>query len=204
MESNNRGLIALLCVLVVVIVGLVTGIIIVENNNTAEENSQNEEDEVVYFDTNMDGEGLVAYGEYLEYYDEVRAKAKELMEIDPVDIEAVRSLYNEAIAKYAAENGYSEVQAFVLAEKEDLLSGGFKREALDALAVVDYSYFPEPAQHRIYNEIIDLAKELGDAVVVAKYEPLAEATKEAFESSDEAIRETATEFEGGEIVQEVE
>lgn len=204
-KKNNKWLVVVLCALVVLIVGLVIGIIIVNNNRVAEESSQNStSDDVIYFDTNMDGDELAAFEEYMDYYNETRAKVKDLMNADPVDVGAVMKLYSEAITKYSVSDGYSEVQAFVLAEQEDLLSGGFKKEALDALISVDYGYFPEPAQHRIYNDIIDLAKELGDEAVVAKYEPLAEATREAFESSDEAIRETADEFEGGEVVQEVE
>lgn len=204
-KKNNKWLVVVLCALVVLIVGLVIGIITVNNNRAAEEDDQNSVgDDVIYFDTNMDGEELAEYNEYMDYYNEVRARVREIMNADSVDVGAVMKLYTEAITKYAARNGFSEVQAFVQAEKEDLLDGGFKREALDAMISVDYSYFPEPAQHRIYNDIIDLAKELGDAAVVAKYEPLAEATKEAFESSDRAIREAAVEFEGGEVVQGVE
>jgi len=185
-KFENKGLIILLCVLVVAIVGLVVGIVLLKGGG----------EEVVVVDEPF--EEQVLYDEYVSYVDDynaVRAEAKNLLGQDPVDVDAIVDLYNQYINQNIANNELDRASSYMYAEYEDLLAGGFKQEALDALVVMDFSVFNEPEQYRWYSIVVSLANELGNGDVVLQYEPLMAQTKAAYDANYAAAEAAAREGE---------
>ena len=185
-KFENKGLIILLCVLVVAIVGLVVGIVLPKGGG----------EEVVVVDE--PSEEQVLYDEYVSYVDDynaVRAEAKNLLGQDSVDVDAIVDLYNQYINQNIANNELDRASSYMYAEYEDLLAGGFKQEALDALVVMDFSVFNEPEQYRWYSIVVSLANELGNGDVVLQYEPLMAQTKAAYDANYAAAEAAAREGE---------
>lgn len=191
--SENKALAMVLAVMCLVIVVLV-GFVFVGMNRGTNEVIEDDIETGEYTETNATPEEIAEYEKYMDTYEDVRAKARELLSQNPVDAEAITKLYSDAIDSYATASDYDNVQGFILAENEDLMSVGLKAEALDALTRIDYSIFPANIQHRRYLQIINLARELDRMDVVAKYEPLAVATEEAFAQSGAAIREASEKY----------
>lgn len=194
-KFENKSLVILLCVLIVAIVGLGIGIGVVMLNSKEEvavEDKSTEEEGIVSTATL---EQIETYEAFRQEYDAVLAETQRLLSENPVDTVAIRELYTEAMSGYMNAATYGNVQDLMIAEYDSLISGGFKEEALDALVSVDFSIFPESVQNRWYNKIVDLAQELGNVDLVAKYQQLADMTKEAAVQSEAAIREYASEYD---------
>jgi len=172
-EKGLAIILAALCVVAVVLVGFVIAGFSSEGRELAGETEESE-------DINYAQE---EYKEYVDDFNDVEARVQELLNENPVDVNAIRELYAQNIQPLLEYGDYSRANSFIYSEKEALLSKGFKREALDALTEVDYSIFPEPSQYRRYRDIIQLAEELGDTEVIAKYQPLADKTKAAYDAN---------------------
>lgn len=186
MKFENKGLVVLLGVLGIVIIGLVVGIVVVNMNGGDEiVTSKEDEDEISYQE----------YTNYVEEYDAVRAEAQRLLGENPVDVDAIIKLYSKYIDANLANDELDRASSYIYAENEDLLAGGFKQEALDAMLVIDYSVFDEPEQYRWYVKIIDLANELGESNIAKEYEPLAASTKAAYDANYAAAEAAAKEFD---------
>lgn len=195
-ESDNRGLVAFLCVLVVVIVGLIIGIVVVtinaSNGEIAEE--QTSEDQI-------------SYNEYVEYGDTYRnidAEVKEMLKKNSVDMEAINKLYAEQITKNIESGQLDRASSYIYAQRDNLVENGFLQEALETSLAIDYSIFDGAEQYRQYSAIVEIAKELGRAEVVAEYEPKLEETKAAYESSYYGSEAAAEAMENFKIPEEGE
>ena len=167
----------------------------VMNSGQGSETVVVDEEEEEYIVTNATPEQLAAYATYEEKYDAVRAKAKELLSENPVDVAAIMQLYSAAYNEYNSTETYDYAQGFLSAELEDLTAGGFKQETLEALTAVDYNIYPLNIRHRRYLQIINLARELGNNEVAAEYEALAATTEAAYAQSGEAIQKRIAEDE---------
>lgn len=180
--SNNKVLVGILVVLGLVIVGLGAGIAIVNLNNNA---GQDEEVATT--------EEQKAYYDYVNDFDKVKEKAKELLSQSPVDATALVNLYDPYIEQCLADGAVDRASAYIQERNQNLISAGLKKEALDELTKIDYSVFNEPEQYRYYSMIVELAKELGESGVVAQYEPLMTKTKEAWDRNYAAAERAAAE-----------
>lgn len=185
-ESNNKGLIILLCALVVVIVGLGIGIGVVMLNRKGEE--------VVVVEDDQMTESEISYYAYLDNYDEVQKRVEELLNQDPVDVAMVVDLYYEYINDCLGNNELDRASSYINAEYNNLVNAGFKGETLDVLTSIDFSIFDLPEQYRQYSKIVELAKDLDREDIVEIYEPLVANSKEAFESSCKVSESLAAEF----------
>lgn len=155
MESNNKGLIALLCVLGVVIVGLVVGIVIVMNtgnggSNDEEDNNANADETVMMTSAPTEIDVISTYGEGLltqkteesfeaamQYFDE---KSQEAVDGGAYfDVESIR-------VYLLIENDYlSEAAVFLDKIQEDRLN--------DAQLYTIYGYY-----NLVYERLGDEAK----------------------------------------------
>lgn len=189
--ANNNKLVMILTVLALIIIGLVVGNVIINlrHNNEVSTNETATEDK-----KEMTPE-QAAYYSYVDNYNMVKQKAEELLKQNPVNVNALIDLYRPHIEQYLGEKQYDRASAFIRAERDALISAGFEQQALDELLKIDYSVFNEPEQHKYYNDIIDLAKKVGNSEVVAKYEPLAAQTKEAYDKNNAASDRAAAEGE---------
>lgn len=194
MKFENKGLVVLLGVLGIVIIGLVVGIVAVNLRWDNEATVVNEDDKAE--------ELADEYVAYVEDYGIVREKAQELLRQDPVDVDAIIRLYSEHIEYNIASGSYGRASSYMLAEMDDLVAGGFRKEALGVLTSMDFDIFDKPERYRWYSEIIALAEELGDNETVRMYDSLRQEVKEAYEinyaSSEAAATENAIDITGNE------
>ncbi|MBR3172687.1 hypothetical protein IKF21_02120 [Candidatus Saccharibacteria bacterium] len=178
---NNKFLVGILSFLCIAIVGLSVGIAVVRINQSQTANSEE-----------MTAE-RIAYNDYVADFDKVKAKSAELVKKSSVSASEIINLYSPYIEKCLADKAVDRATAYIRAEKNALVEAGFKREALDEMLKIDYSVFVEAEQHKYYLEIMELAKDLNDSDVVAKYEPLAASTKEAYDKNYAASERAAAE-----------
>lgn len=191
MHQKNKSLTIILASLCCVAIALAV-IVIVNHFNTTSETSTDSSSKL----SNLSEEEKALYESYTNYvetYNQTKAKAAELLAQEPIDVQAIISLYTERINQCLANNELDRASSYISAERTDLLSKNFKKEALDALISIDYSVFNEVEQHRRYTNIISLAKELDENEIVSKYEPLAAKTKAAYDANYAAAAKVATE-----------
>ena len=188
---ENGFLLVVLAILSVIVV-ILAGFVVAGFVNRGGENvgdSEVEEEETV-----ITPEEEATYNAYMLRMEEVKAKAQEILSQEPVDVGALVELYTPVIDEYLAIDPIY-AQQFILAENEDLMASGFKREALDELVRINYNVFPPFIQHRRYVQIVELAQELGDIEAVAQYEPLVVATQEAADQNQASIDRAKEEAE---------
>ena len=180
--SSNKALIGVLVFLCVAIVGLVVGIVVANvNANYERENAWKD---------GLSEEQIIAQG-YVNDYNDTRAKAKELLNRNPVDADAIVRLYKDVINGFISGGNAGRASAYIVAMDEDLLAAGLKERALDELINLDYSSFSGPDQYRHYNRIITQARDLGRDDIVSKYEPLLASVKEIYDANYEASSRAA-------------
>lgn len=184
-KSDNGGLIALLCVLGVVIVGLVAGVIIMGVGKKTEETPEVSESQRSYEE----------YVAYVDEYEATIAKAQELFQQRPVDVEAIIKMYTECVNNSISKKDIDRAGSYLEAEIYGLLDGGFKQEALDVLTGMDLEVFDESRQHFWYEMIISLAGDLNEDEIAQRYEPLWDATKAAYDASLAGTEAAAEAFE---------
>ena len=184
-KSDNGGLIALLCVLGVVIVGLVAGVIIMGVGKKTEETPEVSESQRSYEE----------YAAYVDEYEATIAKAQELFQQRPVDVEAIIKMYTERVNNSISKKDIDRAGSYLEAEIYGLLDGGFKQEALDVLTGMDLEVFDESRQHFWYEMIISLAGDLNEDEIAQRYEPLWDATKAAYDASLAGTEAAAEAFE---------
>ena len=180
--SNNKILTGILVFLCVAIVGLSIGIAVVKMNQSQTTGNSEE----------MTAE-RIAYNDYVADYDKVKAEAEKMVASGSASASEIINLYSPYIEKCLADGATDRASAYIRAEQDSLISVGFKNEALSELTKIDYSVFNESEQYKYYTEIIELAKELNDSSTVAKYEPLAANTKEAYDKNYAAAEQAAAE-----------
>lgn len=203
MMKEHRGLVWVLVGLVFVIVGLTVGIVVVMNRDgdgeeiTTQEIETQEIAEGCYYDEYA--------GEIACDFDEKVLKEKQLidevyrinegvqqsLDKESVDMDTINQLYAAGVAKAIELDRTDYVIVITNDVTGALLSKGLKRESLDILLSVDFSLFSEPNQYRFYDRIIELAKELNDSEVVAKYQTLRSQVEPEYMAEYEATQEAA-------------
>lgn len=183
-KNSNWGLVVLLCALLVAIVGLAVGIFMINYNNAPKEDS-NSDDMAVSYDE---------YLSYIDEYDDVEKKFKELAAKNPVDTEEFISLTSEYIDKYVNAGDTDRASSFVQLVEEVLMDLNHKNELLEVMTSIDLDVFTEADRYRYYSAIIDIANDLGDDGIVQKYTPLRERVKAAYDAEYEGAKAARKEF----------
>ena len=107
------------------------------------------------------------------------------------NINKINELYEEGIKLAEELNRQDYVLIFNLDRKDNLVSKGLTKEALDAMLTMNFTAYSEPNQYRLYSEVIKLAEELGDNQTVAKYESLRKGVEAAYQADYNATAEAA-------------
>lgn len=192
MHQKNKSLTITLASLCCVAIALAV-VVIVNHFNPTPETSTDTSSETSKPSEEEEKALRESYNNAIETFKQTEAKVAELLAQDPIDVQAVVSLYAERINQCLANNEVDRAGAYITSERENLLSKNFKKEALDALTAIDYSVFVEAEQYRRYTTIISLAEELGENEIVSKYEPLAAKTKAAYDANYAASEKAAAE-----------
>jgi hypothetical protein len=176
-DRVNQVLILILSILLLVGVGLAIGnIILVNHSNPNTPSQDNAQSDVTTSTTPMTEEEQAKFNHFQNQYKEITEAANAILSKEDVVASDILEIYNPVINQYLNEGDYSDAQIYILWRNDNLLSKGFKKEALDALKSVDWSIFPDNLKHRHYQKIVDLAKEIGDNETVAEYEALVAST----------------------------
>lgn len=184
--SGNKVLVIILGFLGVAIVGLIVGIVIVNLNN--QQNSNEEKtyncspDTVVNFD--LTSEESAENEEFSEMFKSLTKEVDELFNANPVDLDAIIALYEPEIQKYINKNDYRKVALLISSRTGQLVTRGYGQNALDILTSIDFSVFSGIEQYRQYDQIIQIAKDLGKDEVVRKYEALIASVQEVYDESE--------------------
>ena len=190
-KAKNTGLVLVLVFLIVIIIGLIVGIVFVRNDNNGGDEEEPQTEEIWTDSSDVSDEEKAKHDRFISIYNDVAKKAEELYSHDKVSADEIMNLYNPVINTYLGEGDFASAQTFILLRNDNLISRGFKKEALDALLAIDYNIFPEVIQNRYYNKIINLAKELNEKDIEEKYQVLADKTKAAVEAASRASAEWA-------------
>lgn len=169
-ESNNKGLIILLCALVVVIVGLGIGIGVVMLRRSEEEVVVVEDDqsgEVEIVET--DPEAAAATMAFVDKQNAIEAEAKELLNQNPPDIEGIRRLYEAPYTEFVVNNEISYAYSYLLSESNLYYENGYKEAALDLLTSVDLTVYDNTLQWIFCDVIVRMADELGRLEIASDY-----------------------------------
>lgn len=198
LQLKNKHLAVILSILGCIIIILITAIVIVNINSSSpqeepqiaeEDEEDEEEDDELYWEGMSEEEFNEAQLHELEM--NLHSQTLEILGKNPSNVAEVNKLYDSAIAK-ALELGRSDyVISFIDQRKEDLLSFGLTREALDAMLTTNFSLFSEPDQYRLYTEVIELAEELNDKTVLSEYKALQKSVEAAYQADYEATAEAA-------------
>ncbi|MBR2725977.1 hypothetical protein IKE87_01790 [Candidatus Saccharibacteria bacterium] len=169
--KNKKILICVLVGLGILIIGLVIGLIVTFNSKKSDGtiDTPDEMEAAMEIDKKITEEAVYA-----------REEATKLLEQNPVDVNRINELYNNAIS-LALNNNRADYMAVLVYDRNELLTAkGLKKEALDALLSLDYSTLSEPNKYRTYTLIVDLARELGENDVLAEYEELQKSVSRAY------------------------
>lgn len=198
-KLENRVLVGVFCFLVLVIVGLAVGIKIATKN--AKEIPAQENAEGCYFDEDDNetvcesDEAVLREKQLVDESSRVEEAVWRLLDQEPVDVDAINKLYDDAVAKALELDRKDYIIVFANNRNRALLSKGLKREALDALLAIDFDLFLGPDQYRLYTKIIDLATELNDAEILNEYQALRAKVEEDYmvdyRNTEEAARRAA-------------
>lgn len=212
-KTKHRALAVVLSCLIVLAIGLAVAILLVKGRNETigcEGNSGEgcvKEEENDSLDDVLSEEDQVmidAAQEEMDQWDEkyqsfendmmhIRNEAKEYLETNPVDFDAIHRIYSEYEEKYKGSGDLSFVGRLMFDERNLFLESEKKEEALRGLTLNDYSVFPEWEQHDYYNAILDLARELGDEEIIVKYQPLFDTTQAAWDENMNKIENAISE-----------
>ena len=107
------------------------------------------------------------YAAYVDEYEATIAKAQELFQQRPVDVEAIIKMYTERVNNSISKKDIDRAGSYLEAEIYGLLDGGFKQEALDVLTGMDLEVFDESRQHFWYEMIISLAGDLNEEKLIS-------------------------------------
>lgn len=186
---DSKALVGVLGFLCVVIVGLVVGIVVV-NLNQGDSGGGNGVSYDCSVEENVDSEQalseeeIAASDEFAADFNLLEEEADKLFGVEPVDLDAVVSLYEFKIQKYIERGDYRRAALLINTRTAQLVSRGYDQVALDALTPIDFSKYSEVEQYRQYQQIIDIAEKLGKNDVIEKYDTLRAGVKEAFEASE--------------------
>ena len=160
-SGNEKHLVGVLAGLGVVIVGLVVVIVVVNtkrNDDIRDELEQGIEESYIRDDQKLTARVLG-----------IKEEAKKILKAKPVDFDKFDELFDSGI-EMALEMNRIDYVPVLTNDRYDLLMGaGYKKEALEALKKGDYDVLSEPDRYRLYEKIIELAKELGDDNILSEY-----------------------------------
>ncbi len=185
-RANNGGLVVVLIILVAIIIGLLIGVLVLYINR-GENEPTNEETKTA--STMTTDEDRAAFEDYINRFNEVSAKANALYNRESVLASEILDVYGPTIDYYLSRNDYSNAQTFILLRTDDLMKYNYKKEAMDTLTSIDYSFFPKAIQNRYYHRIVSIANGLGEDEVASKYQKLANDTEAAVEEAKRQSRE---------------
>ncbi len=211
--DNERGinkikdsyLIAFLSILIIIIIGLTVWIVIIKTNAPNDSSSSDAEYAEVEADdaVDTDEEYDLFEGETIEdakrryaqdeewsvQRKEIKSKAAQILDSESPDVEAVKKLFNEGIEKAIEWKRYDIIASYLYYEKTMFLEKGLKHEALDALTSVDPELITDPLnRYNYFSEIVELAQELGESDIVAKYEVLRKDSEAAYNKEYQDIQ----------------
>lgn len=177
---NKKWLVAILVVLVTAIVGLVVGIVVVNVSKKGDATEVAVED--VCSDLEVT-EGVLLEGETMKdaekrlcqdkqwdnIMENLNSEVARLLDSDPVDVDAINRLYDDSIEKANEWGRHDYVVELINSRTRSLLSRELENEALSALLAVDVNILDNVEKYFFYTEIIEIAEQLGDQGLVAKY-----------------------------------
>lgn len=209
--SENRVLAMVLAVLCVV-VAVLAGFVVVGVNRGGEETAEVVREDTVDAEFEAEIAAQVermeaeqeAHEQAMAKYNDIKSQVAALLNANPADVAAAINLYKQSIEEYLAKGELDRAESYILLETNMLTEAGFKQELLDALTAIDYEAFPEATQYSLYYNVVSLANELGDASVAAKYEPLMNKTKSAWDTNAAAAEASATEGADEPLIERVE
>ncbi len=185
-RADNGGLIVVLFILVTIIIGLIICVLLLHINKGKNEPT-NEETKIA--STMTTDEDKIAFEDYINRFNEVSVRANTLYDRGSVLANEILDVYGPTIDYYLSRNDYSNAQTFILMRTDDLMKYNYKKEAMDTLINIDYSFFPKAIQNRYYHRIVSIANGLGEDEVVSKYQKLANDTEAAVEEAKRQSQE---------------
>ena len=201
-NTSNKKIIIILASLMVIIVAIIM-INVLRNRGNGD--SETDEDETS-LEITAEEEAMISR------IDSINEYAHKWLEEETIDIAKVVELYDSLIEDMKQHGKIDYIARIIMDRNDALLSKGLKQEALDALKTVDASLFSEPDQYRLYDLIINQAKELNDNATVEEYTKLqdtvADAYWEDYRATEEAVKkweeEQAAEGQTQEVIEEGE
>lgn len=164
--SENKHLVMVLA-LMCLIIAVLAGFIFVGMNRSGEE---------VAVDGDSDDGGelyTITTGGYstvdAEKLEDARAQANELMARNDVSAEEIINFYTPYIDDYIAKSEPDRISAYIWDRNDNLISHGYKQEALDVLLAMNLDVLNEAEKNRQYANIVALARELGLEEIANKY-----------------------------------
>ena len=200
MEENhtkNGKLIATLSILIVIIIALIVGIVVFYLNKPSEPDTEPEpeivltpEEQAMLEKDQADMDAWeTEYQAYENTIANIRAKADTLLQQTPPDTDSIDELYTAQIKEYIAKEDLLSAESATYDERNYFLEHDMKAEALKYLTAKDFTIYPEEVQYPFYFAILTIAEELNDAETTAKYQPLLNQTKPAWDASMQEIEE---------------
>lgn len=190
MSPDKRNLLIILgtlCLLAVVLAALV--IINFVKQPTEVVSDEDEDNTALYWDGMSEEEFTEA--QMMEEFERIDTEVKKLLEKNPVDIDAINALYNGGIELAKKNDRPDYIISLNLERKDNLMSKGLTKEALDAMLTMNFGDYSEPDQYRLYSEVIELAEKVGDNEVVSKYKALRAKVEPAYLEDYEATKRAA-------------
>ena len=202
-KFRDNKLIVVLIILITMIVGLTIWIVVVRVNSGQQtsyesevEEEEDDDDEMIEIAL-MEGETLedakrrmAEDEEWERTRDEIKARATELLDKNPPDVDGFRKVFDEGYRK-AEELGRSRsIDDLVYLEYEMLTSKNLRREALDSLVRVNLDTIVDCVyKYNIITMTIELAKEYGDNAILTKYNKLREEAEPCYNEDVQEIQD---------------
>lgn len=178
-KSNNKHLIIILAVLITIITGLSIGIIILKNNSA--DTANNAENEAIEDEDPIARDFRLA-NEAEERYNSFSNTIQSMLANNPVDENAIKTLYIDAIEEELSLNNEEWVYEYlmhasgVLGKKAHLY-----RTAIDIFNSVDITnLFFDPDLYRLSSEAIIIAEALNDTDLLNHYKEIQKSAEEEY------------------------
>ncbi len=118
-------------------------------------------------------------------------EVKKLLSENPVDVDQINRLYEGGIKLAESQNRPDIVLTLNRKRKDNFLSKGMTKEALDGMLTMKFDSYSGPDQYRLYSDVIELAKALGDERLVSEYETKRKAVEASYQDDYNATKEAS-------------
>ena len=190
MSPEKRNLLIILGALCSLAIVLAVLVIINFVKQPAEVASDEDwEETALYWDGMSDEE--YAEAQMIEEFERINTEAKKLLEKNPIDVDAINALYNGGIELAKKNNRPDYIISLNLERRDNFMSKGLTKEALDAMLTMNFNDYSEPDQYRLYSKVIELAESIGDNEVASKYKTLRTGVEQAYLEDYEATKSAA-------------